>query len=94
LHPQAIIVDASSTEELYFLEAIRTKAKEVNIPTINLPANSQKQLAYMTKLDSSSLSGKHELSGALLNRANSTTQPGMTFTWTSSYTLLLVPLGA
>lgn len=72
-------MDASSTEETYFLEAIRTKAKEVTIPVINLPANSQKQLAYMTKLDSASLSGKHELSGVLLVRAN-TTQPGITST--------------
>lgn len=65
LHPQAIVVDASSTEEPYFLEALRTKAKEIKTPVIDLPANSQKQLAYMTKLDSSSLSGKHEPSVVL-----------------------------
>jgi hypothetical protein len=61
MHPQAVIVDASATEEDFFLAAIRVQARSMEIPVISLPANSQKQLAYITKLDSLSLSGKHGL---------------------------------
>lgn len=71
LHPQAIVVDASSTEEPYFLEALRTKAKEIKTPVIDLPANSQKQLAYMTKLDSSSLSAWNSFQVDILIHATS-----------------------
>lgn len=59
MHPQAVIVDASATENDYFLRAIRMQARGMSVPVIDLPQDSQKHLAYMTKLDSSSLGGKH-----------------------------------
>ena len=58
MHPQAVIVDASAIEDNYFLEAIRMQAKGMGVPVIELPQDSQKHLAYMTKLDSSALGGK------------------------------------
>lgn len=58
MHPQAVIVDASTIENVHFLRAIRMQARGMGIPVIDLPQDSQKHLAYMTKLDSSSLAGK------------------------------------
>lgn len=57
MHPQAVIVDASTIENDYFLRAIRMQANGMGVPVMDLPQDSQKHLAYMTKLDSSSLSG-------------------------------------
>lgn len=58
MHPQAVIVDASTVENVYFLRAIRMQARFMDVPVIDLPQDSQKHLAYITKLDSSSLAGK------------------------------------
>jgi hypothetical protein len=57
MHPQAIIVDGSSTEEDFFLEAMRTKTHALGNPLIELPKSASKHLAWMTKLDSASLAG-------------------------------------
>jgi hypothetical protein len=58
MHPQAVVVDASTIENDYFLRAIRMQARGMGVPVIDLPQDSQKHLAYITKLDSSSLGGK------------------------------------
>ncbi|KAB5532636.1 hypothetical protein GE09DRAFT_371859 [Coniochaeta sp. 2T2.1] len=55
MHPQAVIVDASPIEHDYFLKATRLQARAMGVPVIDLPQDSHKHLAYMTKLDSSSL---------------------------------------
>jgi hypothetical protein len=61
VHPQAVIVDASAVENDYFLKAIRMQARGMGVSVIDLPQGSQKHLNYLTKLDSSSLSGKATL---------------------------------
>lgn len=61
MHPQALIVDASM-EENYFLTAARKRAPELNIPLIELPQHAPSRLAWITKLDSSSLAGTERTS--------------------------------
>ncbi|KAJ4300305.1 hypothetical protein N0V88_002978 [Collariella sp. IMI 366227] len=57
LHPQALLVDASAVEEDYFVSALRKQAPVSGIPLIELPENANFKLAWITKLDSSSLAG-------------------------------------
>jgi hypothetical protein len=57
MHPQALIVDASGPEDDYFLSGIRKQAPASGIPLIVLPENAHSRLAWITKLDSSSLAG-------------------------------------
>jgi hypothetical protein len=57
MHPQAMIIDASGLEEDYFLASMRKQAPDSGIPLIELPENSITQLAWISKLDSSSLAG-------------------------------------
>lgn len=57
MHPQAMIIDASGLEEDYFLTSMRKQAPDSGIPLIELPENSVTQLAWISKLDSSSLAG-------------------------------------
>lgn len=58
MHPQAVVVDGSSIEEDFFLEAMRMKMPTIGVPLIELPKSASKQLAWMTKLDSASLAGQ------------------------------------
>ncbi|KAK4103594.1 hypothetical protein N658DRAFT_494095 [Parathielavia hyrcaniae] len=55
MHPQAVIVDASDLEEDYFLVGIRKQAAASGISLIELPEQAHSKLAWVTKLDSSSL---------------------------------------
>jgi hypothetical protein len=57
MHPQALVVDASGPENEYFLSGIRKQASTSDIPLIELPENAHSRLAWITKLDSSSLAG-------------------------------------
>ncbi|KAG7287852.1 hypothetical protein NEMBOFW57_007369 [Staphylotrichum longicolle] len=69
MHPQAMIIDASGLEEDYFLTSMRKQAPDSGIPLIELPENSVTQLAWISKLDSSSLAGQKwiELHGLVSN---------------------------
>lgn len=58
MHPQAVIVDNSDTEEEYFLIGIRDRSIEVGRTLIELPGNAEQRLVWLTRLDSSSLNGK------------------------------------
>jgi hypothetical protein len=58
MHPQAMFID-THTEERFLLEGIRTQASALKIPLLELPAESGNRLAWMTKLDSSSLAGEY-----------------------------------
>jgi len=58
MHPQAVIVDASDDETGMFLEAMRVQLGSMKVPLIQLPENSPEKLAWLTKLDSSSLACK------------------------------------
>lgn len=55
MHPQAIIVDGSGNEEVFFQEGSRTQARATGNTLIELPGRSLKNLLWLTKLDSSSL---------------------------------------
>ncbi|KFY22900.1 hypothetical protein V493_06255 [Pseudogymnoascus sp. VKM F-4281 (FW-2241)] len=58
MHPQAVIVDNSGTEEDYFLIGIRDRSMELERTLIELPDNAEQSLIWFTRLDSSSLNGK------------------------------------
>jgi hypothetical protein len=58
MHPQALIVDDLSKEESFFARHISEGAKAMHINRIEIPHGEIKQLAWITKLDSSSLAGK------------------------------------
>ncbi|KAI1639796.1 hypothetical protein F4809DRAFT_44549 [Biscogniauxia mediterranea] len=55
MHPQAIIVDGSDDEELYFLRASRHHSRATQSTLIELPQKSTRSLTWMTKLDSAAL---------------------------------------
>lgn len=57
MHPQAIIVDSSLSENNYFLRTIREQAPIIGSPLIELPEHAVDRLRWLTKLDSMSLAG-------------------------------------
>jgi hypothetical protein len=61
VHPQATFIDASGEEEVWFLKGIKLRAKSVGRTVIELPANAEQNLMWITLLDSASLSGKNLL---------------------------------
>ncbi|KAK3318539.1 hypothetical protein B0H66DRAFT_603121 [Apodospora peruviana] len=69
MHPQAVLVDGSSTEQAYFLEAMRSQSPTLGFPVIELPSNSLKHLGWMAKLDSSSLAAWNKVSIDILIHA-------------------------
>lgn len=58
MHPQAVIMDGSKTEDDFFLRGIREKGAEFKANLIEIPDIASKRLLWLTKLDSSSLAGK------------------------------------
>lgn len=58
MHPQAVIIDNSGTEEEYFLTGVKYKSAELGRTLIELPENAEQNLMWLTRLDSSSLNGK------------------------------------
>ncbi|KAL1862585.1 hypothetical protein VTK73DRAFT_6748 [Phialemonium thermophilum] len=69
MHPQALIVDGSSTEERPFLDGLRTKASSLEIPLIELPEHAPSQVAWISKLDSASLAAWNKASVDILVHA-------------------------
>ncbi|KAK4236208.1 hypothetical protein C8A03DRAFT_35908 [Achaetomium macrosporum] len=69
MHPQALVVDASWTEEDYFLSAVRKQAPVSKIPLIELPEKAHSRLGWITKLDSSSLAAWDKISIDILIHA-------------------------
>lgn len=57
MHPQAMIMDDSAKEELFFTRAMRTKAKEFGRPLIEIPAGKYEDFMWMTRLEANNLSG-------------------------------------
>lgn len=57
IHPQAVIVDATETEETTFLEALHAYFEKSDQSIIELPHNGAQRLGWLAKLDSASLSG-------------------------------------
>ncbi|KAL2023399.1 hypothetical protein VTK56DRAFT_2756 [Thermocarpiscus australiensis] len=70
MHPQALLVDSSGVEEDYFLAAVRKQAPALGIPVIGLPDNAHSRLAWITKLDSSSLAAWDRISINILIHAS------------------------
>jgi hypothetical protein len=58
MHPQAVIVDKSGTEEEYFLTGIKDRSIELGKTLIELPDNAEQSLMWLMRLDSFSLNGK------------------------------------
>lgn len=57
VHPQATFVDASGEEEAWFLKGVKDRAIPLGRTVIDLPENAEKNLMWITLLDSASLSG-------------------------------------
>ncbi|KAL2267669.1 hypothetical protein VTJ83DRAFT_4946 [Remersonia thermophila] len=55
MHPKALIVDASESEEDYFLAAVRQQATVSGMTLIELPENAHLHLGWIATLDGSSL---------------------------------------
>jgi hypothetical protein len=58
MHPQAVIIDSSTTEEPYFLSGIRDEIRGTESTLIELPERPGQQFSWMSKLDASALAGK------------------------------------
>lgn len=55
MHPQAIIMDDSKLEDMFFTRAMRNKASEYGRALIEVPAGRYEEFLWMTRLDSGSL---------------------------------------
>lgn len=58
VHPQATFIDNSGEEEPFMFSGLKTRAMSLSRTVIELPANSEENLMWLTMLDSASLSGK------------------------------------
>lgn len=58
MHPQAVIIDNSGIEDLWFLKAMRDQASLMGKTLIELPGDVEQSLRWITRLDSSSLKCK------------------------------------
>ncbi|KAF4432071.1 hypothetical protein F53441_13868 [Fusarium austroafricanum] len=69
MHPQAIIVDSTHTEEEYFLQAIRDQISATRSALIELPDKPETRLAWISKLDSSALAAWNKVHFDILVQA-------------------------
>jgi len=59
MHPQILITADSAGEDDFFARPARTRAKELNIPVIEIPLEGAERLAWMTRLDAAALHNWH-----------------------------------
>lgn len=59
LHPQAVIMDDSLTEDMFFIRGIRAKSTALKIPVIEVPKNRVNDFYWITRLDAGSLRNWH-----------------------------------
>ena len=57
MHPQAILVDGTDTEEAAFLRGFRDEVRATRSTLIELPERPGVRLAWLTKLDAEALAG-------------------------------------
>lgn len=57
VHPQVIIIDNPSREDLFFITALRSKAMDIGKSVIELPVDAAENMMWITRLDSASLAG-------------------------------------
>ncbi|RFU74523.1 glycosyltransferase 2 [Trichoderma arundinaceum] len=69
MHPQAIVVDTSTTEENYFLSGLRDEVRATESTLIELPERSGKRLSWFSKLDASALAAWNDVSFDILIHA-------------------------
>ncbi|KAH0496974.1 hypothetical protein TgHK011_004312 [Trichoderma gracile] len=69
MHPQAIIIDSSSTEENYFLSGVRDEIRSMEAALIELPERPGKRFTWLSKLDASALAAWNDVSFDILIHA-------------------------
>ena len=69
MHPQAIIIDGTDTEEDYLQAGMQTFAKSSQTSLIQMPRNGIRRLGWIAKLDSASLSSWNKISIDILVHA-------------------------
>ncbi|KAL7822983.1 hypothetical protein V8C26DRAFT_388251 [Trichoderma gracile] len=69
MHPQAIIIDSSSTEENYFLSGVRDEIRSIEAALIELPERPGKRFTWLSKLDASALAAWNDVSFDILIHA-------------------------
>ncbi|KAK3294774.1 uncharacterized protein B0H64DRAFT_425431 [Chaetomium fimeti] len=77
MHPQAVVIDGSGVEEDYFLAGVRKQAPVLGMPLIELPKNAHSRLAWITKLDASSLAAWDKTSIDIVIHAPSASSGGL-----------------
>ncbi|CAK7221144.1 hypothetical protein SCUCBS95973_004396 [Sporothrix curviconia] len=70
MHPQAIIIDGTNAEEAYLQAGMRTFAKTSQTSLLELPKRGAHRLAWLTKLDSASLSNWNKINIDILVHAH------------------------
>lgn len=60
MHPQVIITDDSAVEDVFFVRGMRSKAKALERPIIEVPKGKYEDLLWMSRLDSGSLASWHK----------------------------------
>ncbi|KAF2143891.1 uncharacterized protein K452DRAFT_285929 [Aplosporella prunicola CBS 121167] len=70
MHPQAVIMDDSYREDVFFVKGLRTRANDENIPVIEIPMDKAEGLEWLTRLDSASLKAWHRPSIDVLIHAS------------------------
>lgn len=58
VHPQITIIDDPAREDVFFVDAIRSKMMDLGKAIIELPRDASETMMWMTRLDSASLAGK------------------------------------
>lgn len=59
LHPQAVIMDDATVEDVAFVRGIRTKTSRLQTPLIEIPKGGVDSLSWLTRLDAGSLKNWH-----------------------------------
>jgi hypothetical protein len=59
LHPQAVIMDDSLSEDVFFVRGMRNKTEALHIPLIEVPKNKWDDFMWLTRLDAGSLNSWH-----------------------------------
>ncbi|KAG5939214.1 hypothetical protein E4U53_007856 [Claviceps sorghi] len=72
MHPQAVIVDSTTAEDDYFLASTRAAILSTPATLVELPNRPSKRLAWMSKLDASSLSAWNKVRFDILIHATPT----------------------
>ena len=57
VHPQITIIDDPAREDVFFVNAIRSKMMDLGKALIELPRDAAETMMWMTRLDSASLAG-------------------------------------